>query len=188
MPTAITTCVILCVFRNDDGSLTAPPQPKSFYDDYFFDQTVQGVGRYYNDVTNSEINIVGQTFGWFDIGHTLAEHNQGTQNSSQRQRAFQWGIDAAMSNGIPLGNFPNQVVFVNFPSDHGALGLSRMLVAHGIGADFDHTFVEHEFGHVLGLEHSWSTPPDIQYGDDYCIMSAFTSGFRFNLSVEGVDQ
>jgi len=188
MPRDTNTCVILCQFRNEDGSLTAPTASASFYSSYFFDHSVQGIGRYYFDVTNSTINVIGQTFGWFDIGHTLSEHAQGPHNFAQRQRAFQWGVEAARAHNVPVDNFPNKVVFVNSASDHGALGIGtgQMLIAHGPGADFNHTFMEHEFGHVLGLEHSWSTAPDTEYGDEYCIMSAFTRGLPFTLDVLGV--
>ena len=142
---------------------------------------------YYREVTNSKLIIVGQSFGWFDIGHTVSEHTQAPLGYSQRERAFNWGIAAARANGVSVDDFPHKVVFVNIPSDHGALtlGSKKMLMAHGVGATFDHTFVQHEFGHVLGLQHSYSTPPDKEYDDDFCIMSAFTTGFRFTLDVMG---
>jgi hypothetical protein len=186
MAREITTCVILCRFHNDDGSQIAVPQAPNFYNDYFFRRDLGGVGDYYRDVTNSEIDIVGQTFGWFDIGHTRSEHMQAPGGYPQRERAFNWGIAVARANGVPVDFFPHKVVFVNIASDHGASGSGSMLIAHGAGATFDHTFVQHEFGHVLGLQHSWSTPPDEEYDDDYCIMSAFTRGFRFQHNVLGV--
>jgi len=161
------------------------PASQNFYSSYFFAPGVRGVGDYYREVTNSRLSIVGQSFGWFDIGHSVSEHKQGLDVISQRDRAFNWGIAAARINGVPVDDFPHKVVFVNIASDHGALGSNKMLIAHGVDATFDHTFVQHEFGHVLGLDHSWSTPPDKGYDDDFCIMSAFTTGFRFTLDVMG---
>ena len=82
MAREIKTRVIVCRFHNDDGSEIAVPEAPNFYNDYFFSHDLGGVVDYYSDtgfelirvpvyhpevVTNSERDIVGQTFGWFDI-------------------------------------------------------------------------------------------------------------------------
>lgn len=155
---------------------------------YFFGEAGGGLGDYYREVTNLEVELVGQVFGWYDIGHSVDDLDALPSNATQRAQAFAWGIQAATSNGAPLAGFPNQVVIINYPSDHGALGAGRMLIAHGNGAVLNHVFMQHEFGHVLGLQHSWlyqSNAPPIEYGDPYCIMSAFTRGYPYNLNVLG---
>src|SRR5262245_33815485 len=135
---------------------------------YFFGEAGGGLGDYYREVTNLEVELVGQVFGWFDIGHSVVELEALPSNSTQRQQAFNWGIHAANAGHVPLGAFANQVVIINYPSDHGSLGIGQMLIAHGNGAQFNHVFMEHEFGHVLGLPHSWlyqvSAAP-VEYGD-----------------------
>ena len=184
---AANTCVILCQYREDTGDLVPAPAPASFYRSYFFEQVGGGLGDYYREVTNSQVNVVGSVFGWLDIGHTRAEHDAGPHNFTQRQRAYNWGLAAARAIGVPVDAFSHRVVIVNLASDHGAIGIGDgMLISHGVNADFNHVFMEHEFGHVLGLQHSWSTPPDHEYDDDYCIMSAFTRGLTFPLTVLGV--
>jgi hypothetical protein len=58
-----------------------------------------------------------------------------------------------------------------------------MLIGHGGGALFNHTFIQHEFGHVMGLPEAWSTTPDQAYGDDFCIMAAFTTPYEFQTTI-----
>jgi hypothetical protein len=181
------TCVILCQFRDDQGGLLPTPAPATFYNSYFFGRVGGGLGDYYREVTNLQVELVGSVFGWFDIGHTRTEHHAGPHNFQQRQRAYDWGLAAAQANGVPVDTFRRRVVFINLESDHGAINIGEgMLIAHSSTALFNHVFMEHEFGHVLGLDHSWSTPPDAEYDDDYCIMSAFTRGLTFPLDVLGV--
>ena len=182
----VNTCVILCQFRENTGGLVPTPAPSSFYKSYFFERVGGGIGDYYREVTNAQVDVVGSVFGWLDIGHTRAEHDAGPSGSAQRQRAYDWGMAAARANTVPVNDFSHQVVIVNLASDHGAIDVGGgMLIAHGVNADFNHVFMEHEFGHVLGLEESWSTPPELAYDDDYCIMSAFTRGLTFPLTVLG---
>jgi len=42
------------------------------------------------------------------------------------------------------------------------------------GSTLNITFIAHESGHALGLQHSWSAHPDVEYGDPWDIMSAFS--------------
>src|SRR5262249_44923594 len=126
------TCVILAQFREDAGGMVPTPAPPAFYHGYFFEQVSGGLGDYYRETTNSQVNLVGSVFGWLDIGHTRADHKLGPQDRTQRQRAYDWGIAAAKANGIAVDSFARKVVIVNLASDHGALGAGQgMLIAHG---------------------------------------------------------
>ena len=87
-------CVILCQFREDGGGLVPFLEPPNFYESYFFGQVGGGLGDYYGQVTNSQVNLAGNVLGWLDIGHTRAEHNS-ESGSAQRERAYNWGLAGA---------------------------------------------------------------------------------------------
>ena len=53
--------------------------------------------------------------------------------------------------------------------DHAGSGDYTMV---GNGSDMNDSFNAHETGHCLGLDHSWSADPDVEYGDSWDIMSA----------------
>src|SRR5687767_12710764 len=96
----VNTCVILCQFRENTGGLVPTPAPSSFYKSYFFERVGGGIGDYYREVTNAQVDVVGSVFGWLDIGHTRAEHDAGPSGSAQRQRAYDWGMAAARANTV----------------------------------------------------------------------------------------
>jgi hypothetical protein len=100
--------------------LTPSPANPDFYRQYFFARGTQGLSDYISEITNERLELRGYVFGWLDIGHSLAEHNN-LAGQQQRQRAYQWGIDAARANGVPVGSFGHRVVFVNSDSDAGAM-------------------------------------------------------------------
>jgi hypothetical protein len=186
------TCVILCRLRNDDGSLTNTIADPGFYRQFFFQRQTGGLADYYADVTHGRVNIVGDLFGWLDIGHTMSEH-QAVANKGQRTQAFQWGLQAARDAGADPDSYARQVVVLNQPTDWGGVqrGLS-MILPDSATASWSHSRAAHEFGHVLGLDDAFSTEQmpdgtivDSQYLDENCIMSYATSGSRYGASVDG---
>ena len=99
-------------------------------------------------------------------------------NREQRAQLIGLARQAASNQGIQFGPHDHAVVFINPPPcNAGALGV-------GGDALFDqapeHTYFAHELGHVIGYEHSYgfglpgSQP--VEYGDPYCMMSAWTFG------------
>ncbi|MFB6454779.1 lamin tail domain-containing protein [Chitinophaga sp. Hz27] len=179
-----TTCIILCRFRNNDGSLTEKVADYMFYHDVFLGRHVGGSLRdYYDDVTHGHINITGLVIGWLDIGHTIAEHNA-MHYWEQRAQAFNWGIEAARKTKINIDNFKRQVVIINQESDWGGVSNGKsVLLTHTNKNDWSHSRMAHEFGHALGLNEAYNTTgtTDTAYFDNYCIMSYATRGFRFVL-------
>jgi hypothetical protein len=177
------TAVVLCRLRDGQGGLLPETWAVDFYQQYFFERGTRGLVDYYSDVTHGRVSIVGQAFGWFDIGHTLAEHKLNPNSKVQRTRAHAWGTAAALENGVALASFSHVVIIIDFASDAGAVG-TDVLIGHGEGADWVHSFVQHEFGHALGLvKESWATnptlsPPDGEYQDNFDIMSVWGTTLR----------
>jgi Lamin Tail Domain len=188
------TCVILCRFRNADGTLSPEVANIDFYEKFFFGRHIGGSLRdFYSEVTHGYIALVGQVFGWLDIGHTIAEH-MAAAGQPQRVQAFDWGVQAARSAGIDVDGFARQVVIVNQDTDWGGVVRGRsMVLPHSVTSPWSHSRAAHEFGHVLGLDDSFSTSVnagvvvDTRYLDEHCIMSYATTGSRFQLNLLGQD-
>jgi Lamin Tail Domain len=186
------TCIVLCRFRDGNGQLTPTIADADFYRSYFFGRGNQGLRDYYADVTHGHTNLVGDVFDWLDIGHTLAEHSA-VGGQTQRVQAFNWGLTAARAAGIAVDTYPRQVVVVNASSDWGGVNRGRsMLLPDSADATWDHARAMHEFGHVLGLDDSFSTTTDAagnvvdtRYQDFHCIMSYATTGSRYRTTFLG---
>ena len=84
-----------------NGQLTPTVANVDFYQQYFFGRGNEGLRDYYADVTHGHTNLVGDVFGWLDIGHTLAEHGAVT-GQAQRRQALDWGLAAANAAGIQV--------------------------------------------------------------------------------------
>jgi hypothetical protein len=188
------TAVILCQFRNADGSLSPSAAPPDFYEEFFFGVGNGGLHDFYADVTHGRVNLVGTVFGWLDIGHTIDEHNS-MQFQAQRQQAFNWGMQAARDAGNAVDGFARLVVVINQDTDWGGISKGRsMILPHRVGGydSWSLSRAAHEFGHVLGLADAWRTKQsggatvDDGYQDYNCIMSYATNGSRFSVTRLGV--
>jgi hypothetical protein len=186
------TCIVLCRFRNDDGTLTPTQAGSDFYQDFFLTRGSGGLSDFYRDVTHGRVVLVGDVIGWLDIGHTVTEH-QAMQGQGQRFQAFNWGLQAARGAGFDVDAYPRQVVVINQDTDWGGITRGRsMLLPHSAGSPWSHSRAAHEFGHVLGLDDAFSTTQtpmgtvDTRYTDDHCIMSYATLGNRYQSTVDGI--
>ena len=144
-------------------------------------------------MTHGRLNLVGDVFGWLDIGHTVTEHKS-MAGQPQRFQAFNWAMQAARAQGFPVDSYPRpgDSVVINQDTDWGGLSRGRsMLLPHSPGSPWSHSRAAHEFGHVLGLDDAFRTTAgasgtvDTRYQDWYCIMSYATTGDRYQSTVSG---
>jgi hypothetical protein len=162
--------IVLCRF-GDLADIT--PRASEFYRDFFteFGAGTGGAFDYWLDVTYGNLSLEGsQVFGWFTMSQTTQDRDNLTFPGG-RSTLAQWGVDTATANDVDLSPFSIIIVVFNTQTDHGAAGGVRMVLGYS-GTVWEPTFVFHEMGHCLGLDHSWSANPDTVYGDRWDIMSA----------------
>lgn len=173
--------VILCKFSDHPEE----PQAPDFFRQFI---TTAGLGSggeadYWAAMSYGAVDLTGSTvFGWFTMPQAYADFT-----TMSRFDKIMAGINTALANGVDFSTFYGILVMLNAAIDSGAIapdpfGLTLSGVTKPFGlvlldplAWFD-TFASHEMGHGYGLSHSWSTPPDTEYGDPWDIMSAQTFG------------
>jgi hypothetical protein len=166
-------CVILAQFQNPDGSMLPTLRDPHWYEDYVLGRQRDSLSDFFRFAANLRINVWGNVFGWLDIGHSTTEH-AALGGIAQRVTVFNWAVDAARAQGIPVDDYPHKLVIVNRHTDFGGVGGPNVLMPHAADSDPNyvdnfHSFMEHEFGHLLELDHGWG--PGGPYRDYFCIMS-----------------
>jgi hypothetical protein len=164
--------VILCKFSDLPNY---EPHPPSFYREAF---TELGAGKgrefdYFRQVSYGALDMTGsKVFGWYTMPNhktkdlaTLKYPNPG------RSTLHDWGVEVARAHNIDLKPFHGVVVVFNTGTDAGSAGGHRVVLGYAKD-DWSPTFNLHELGHGFDLNHSWRARPDVEYGDQWDIMSA----------------
>ena len=170
--------VLLCKLEDH------PEEPRSpgFFQDLLLDHSTGGICDYWSEMSYGALDMSGGTvYGWV-VMNTTADDFKKLSRWDKTQRCV-----AAVLTTLDLAEL------VQFAGHDGLICITNANVADGgnvgdrVLLDSDawrHTFIAHETGHVLGLDHSfdirttpWSPGNDSRpgaYGDSRDIMSAET--------------
>jgi hypothetical protein len=164
--------VILCKFSDLS---TVEPHPPSYYKEAF---TELGAGKgrefdYFRQVSYGTLDMTGsKVFGWYTMPKRKTK-DLATLKYPDPGRGIlhDWGVEVAKARGINLKPFHGVIVIFNTSTDGGSAGGHRVVLGYPKG-DWNPTFNCHEIGHGSDLDHSWRARPDVEYGDQWDIMSA----------------
>ena len=146
---------VLCKFSDSP----APPNSVTYYRNMTIGSGTKGLNDYVKSISNGKADLSGSAIhGWYTEPHTLA-YEQGLSNRWQR---VQDCLDTAASSPTDPYTPPSgqRVYVITLP----AVDLAGWENAGAIGGD-DVALPEiaHEFGHGIGLNHSWSN--DVTWKD-----------------------
>lgn len=169
--------IILCKFRNKPNQ----PRPKAFYEDFYTRNGMGGVCDYWREVTLNSLDLTGsKVFGWHTMNRDSSEADK-LAYPGERHKLVQWGIETTQAKGINLAPFGGRILVVhNYGRDHGAAG-NGVVIIHQDPNLIEFGFICHEMGHGMGLPHSFSAHPDMEYGGGWDIMSFATTTPLFNI-------
>ena len=140
------------------------------------------VARYWQENTEDWFQFAAfDFFGPYDIMRPPPPEDRDVLRDRAKAAASGAGVNLGGYDTLVVFDFPGRVGGVGY--DHGADGIGPGHAAT-FGALDNHTFFCHEFGHVLGFDHTYGIPnrgdggtqPNPMYGDPYDIMSSATFG------------
>jgi hypothetical protein len=178
----------LCKFL-DSGK---PPYDPFYYYTELFQMYTGGLGDYVHDMSNGIAHLKPQGYyyhGWYTIPKLHAEDDDGKDD---RPRSFQDCLLSAEKGDRfhpPYKPSADEYVFrITFPGaggDWGSSGAYAGFTIKGytaVGHDTYFPNIAHEFGHALGLSHSWSNDAGYapnrggqlgEYDDEWDVMGNF---------------
>ena len=175
--------IILCKFSDHPEE---PQNPQFFRD--FITRGQGGINDYFNDISNGQMNLDGsQVFGWFDMPYTLQDDKN---RPGSRYARIMAAVDAVKQT-VDFRPFYGICVMLNAQVDSGGLPGPQTLSfrnetprPYGLvvldNLAWGNTWAAQEMAHGFSLDHSWSENPDVEYGNPFDVMSAFTNNYGFN--------
>jgi hypothetical protein len=168
--------ILLCQFLDDPSE---PPFPRTVFDDLF---TNSGSGHlnmvdFFSEMSHGSLDLsASQVFGWFDLDHTFPEWQAEWSKSvrTSREKLIAWARSTATKNGVDLSRFFSVVVITNPASDlfGGADGMCTGDGRWDNGmSSISPSLVGQEMGHTYGLDHSRADGSDVDYMDNWDVMS-----------------
>jgi hypothetical protein len=169
---------------------SVPPanvRPPSWYEGLFFD-LVHGVAAFWHAQSRGQLLIMGSAWDWYDMSGDAPD-------LIDRAGTLSFAVDIATNRqGRDLSGTDMIVAYCAVPAtvevNGGSFGIAvnqpgpktGIVGKGGTGLDF----WAHEFGHQLGLDHSYGNPAYKnsvwsglgEYGDPHCVMSAQGYGGR----------
>jgi hypothetical protein len=176
--------VLLVLLRSVPAVNVRPP---SWYEELFFD-LVHGVSAFWQVQSRGQLYITGSASDWYDM-------SADTPNLLDRSGTLSFALDVATNRqGRDLSGTDMIVAYCAVPAtvevNGGSVGIAANQAGPGTGivgkGGTGLDFWAHEFGHQLGLDHSYGNSSYKnsvwsgfgEYGDPHCVMSAQGYGGR----------
>jgi hypothetical protein len=172
--------ILLCKFSDQPNKEPKPPQ---FFRDLISSQAVGNLAAYWKTMSYGKLDMSNpDVYGWLKMPFPLDAAFRKLTRAQKTQKCIDAAPAALAGNAAALKQLSlttNFLVVINEIVDSGSDGLGRIL--WGPDTWFP-TYIAHEMGHVLGLDHSfdtntvpWDAPDDGRpgaYGESLDIMSA----------------
>ena len=146
---------LLCKFSDSPN----PPNDPTYYRNMTINSGTKGLQDYIKSISNGVADLTGSVLhGWYTEPHTTA-YEQGLSNRYQR---LQDCVDAAKASPTDPYTVPSgQRIYVITSPGVDLVGFENAAALGGDSVALPE--IAHEFGHGVGLNHSWSN--DITWKD-----------------------